>query len=66
VLAYGFTQIHHFGAKTDRDSIILGRDPHIVDRLYITYPFMIFKGFKKTQIFAQNPYMLAYGFIKNC
>jgi hypothetical protein len=54
VLAYGFTQNRHFWAKTDRNSIILGRDPHIADHLYITYPYMIFKGFKKTQIFGQN------------
>jgi hypothetical protein len=27
VLAYGFTQNRHFGAKIDQNSIILGRDP---------------------------------------
>jgi hypothetical protein len=37
-----------------------------VDRLYITVPYMNFYGFWKTQIFNQNPYVLAYGFSENC
>jgi hypothetical protein len=42
VLAYGFTKNHHFGAKTDRNFIFLGRDSHIADRLYIMVAYICF------------------------
>jgi hypothetical protein len=45
VVAYGFTENRQFGAKTDRNSIFLGRDPHMVDRLSKTVPYMNFYGF---------------------
>jgi hypothetical protein len=45
VLAYGFTENHQFMAKTDRNSVFLGRDPHILDRLYIMISYMSFYGF---------------------
>jgi hypothetical protein len=32
VLAYGFTEDRHFAAKTYRNSLFLGCDPHILDR----------------------------------
>jgi hypothetical protein len=32
--------------KIDRNSVFLGRDPHIAP---------VFRGFKRIQIFAQNP-----------
>jgi hypothetical protein len=34
-----------FWRKTDRNSLFLSCDPHIVDRLYITVPYMSFYGF---------------------
>jgi hypothetical protein len=45
VVAYGFTENRQFGAKTDRNSIFLGRDPHMVDRLSKMVPYMNFYGF---------------------
>jgi hypothetical protein len=38
-------------AKTDRNSIFHGRDPHIPDWLYIMVSYMILYGFKKIQNF---------------
>jgi hypothetical protein len=31
-LAYGFSENRQFAAKTDRNSVFLGRDPHILNR----------------------------------
>jgi hypothetical protein len=31
--------------KTDQNSVLLGRDPYIVDRLYIRISYIIFNGF---------------------
>jgi hypothetical protein len=45
VLAYGFTENCQFGAKTDRNSVFLGRDPRIANRLSITVPYFNFYGF---------------------
>jgi hypothetical protein len=45
VLAYGFTINRQFAAKTDRNSIFLGCDPHIPDRLYIMVLYLSFHGF---------------------
>jgi hypothetical protein len=42
---YGFTENLQFEAKTYRNSVFLGRDPHIVDRLFITAMYMNFYGF---------------------
>jgi hypothetical protein len=42
LLAYGFTENHLFGAKTDRHSVFLGCDPHIADWLYVTVTYMSF------------------------
>jgi hypothetical protein len=45
VLAYGISENRQFAAKTDRNSIFLGRDPHIPDRLYIVVSYMSFYWF---------------------
>jgi hypothetical protein len=47
LLAYGFNKNHHFAAKTDRNYVFLGRDPHILDRLYIMVSYMSFYMFLK-------------------
>jgi hypothetical protein len=47
VLAYDFTKNHQFAAKTNLNSVFLGRDPHIADQLYITVSYMTFYGFWK-------------------
>jgi len=62
VLAFGFTEKGNFVAKTDWDSVFLGRDTHIPDWLYITVLYISFYRFKKIQILAQNPKVLAFGF----
>jgi hypothetical protein len=62
VLAYGFTENCQFGAKIDRNSVFLGRDPRIANRLSITVPSMNLYVFKKIHIFGQNLTVLAYGF----
>jgi hypothetical protein len=51
--------------KTDRNSVFLGVDHHIPEQLYMMVPYMSFCGFKKIQIFAQNTYVVTYGFIEN-
>jgi hypothetical protein len=55
VLAYDITENFQFGAKTDRNSIFLGRDPRIASRLSITVRISIFMAFEKFHIFARNP-----------
>jgi hypothetical protein len=45
VLADGFTKNHLFGAKTDRNSVFLGCDPRIVNRLSIMVPHFNFYRF---------------------
>jgi hypothetical protein len=64
VLAFGFTEKHHFMVKTDRNSVFLGREPHISDRLHIIALYIIFYGFEKKM--AQNPKELAFGFTEKC
>jgi hypothetical protein len=54
VLAYDFSENHQFGAKTDRNSVFLDRDPHIAGSVIHNSHVWVFIGFKKTQIFAQN------------
>jgi hypothetical protein len=67
VLAYSFTENHQFTVKTDRNSVFLGREAYILNRLYIMVPYMSFYRFqKKNQILVQNSSVLAYGFTKNC
>jgi hypothetical protein len=45
VLAFGFAEKRQFVAKTDRNSVFLGRDTHILDRLYILVLYISFYGF---------------------
>jgi hypothetical protein len=59
VLAYCFAENSQFWAKTDRNSVFLGHDPGIVNRLSITVPYFNF------HIFARNPKVLAYCFAEN-
>jgi hypothetical protein len=65
VLAYGLTENCQFGAKTDRNSIFLDRDPRIANRLSITVPYFNFYWFWRISHFSRNPKVLAYGFTKN-
>jgi hypothetical protein len=51
VLAYGFTENRKFWAKTDRNSIFLGREPRIAKLLSITVPYLNFYGFWKISHF---------------
>jgi hypothetical protein len=53
-LAYGFSENGQFGAKTDRNSVFLGCDPQITDRLYITVPYMSFARFWKKSKFCSK------------
>jgi hypothetical protein len=43
-----------FAAKTDRNSVFLGRDTHIVNRLSITVPYFNFYGFWKISDFCSK------------
>jgi hypothetical protein len=54
VLANGFTENCQFEAKTDRNSVFLGHDTHIVNRLSITVPYFIFHGFWKISHFCSK------------
>jgi hypothetical protein len=54
VLAYGFTENLQFGAKIDRNSILLGCDPHITDRLSIMVKYMNFNRFQKNSNFCSK------------
>jgi hypothetical protein len=45
VLAYGFNKNHQIAVKHDQNSVFPGRDPHILDRLYIMVLVMSFYGF---------------------
>jgi hypothetical protein len=65
VLAYGFTENGQFEAKTDQNSVFLGRDPRIANRLSITFPYFNFYWFWRVSHFSQNPKVLAYGFTEN-
>jgi hypothetical protein len=43
-LAFGFTEKHQFSAKTDRNSVFLGREAQILDRLHKMILYIIFYG----------------------
>jgi hypothetical protein len=47
VLAYGFSENYKFTEKTDRNSVFIGREPHILDRLHIMVTYISFYGFLK-------------------
>jgi hypothetical protein len=42
MLAYNFTKTRQFWTKAGQNFVFLGCDPHIVDWLYKTVPYMIF------------------------
>jgi hypothetical protein len=65
ICAYDFPKNIQFGVKPDRNSVFLGRDSYIMDQLSIAAPYTNFMGFEFFKNFAQNPYVLVYGFIKN-
>jgi hypothetical protein len=51
VLAYGFSENCQFPQKLT-ETVFLGRDPHIMDQLYIMVPYMSFYGFLKFSNFC--------------
>jgi hypothetical protein len=54
VLDYGFTENRQFAAKTDRNSVFLGPDTHISDRLYLMVLYMSFYRFSKISNFQSK------------
>ena len=73
VLAYGFTKNRQFGAKMDRNSVFLGREPRIADRLSITASYMYFYGFWQISHFRSKCISVGLRFyrkspvsVKNC
>jgi hypothetical protein len=66
VLVYDITENCQFGAKTDRNSLFLGRDPCIASRLSITVPYFNFYGFWKIPHFCSKSKGVAYGISENC
>jgi hypothetical protein len=65
VLAYGSTENCQFGAKTDRNSVFLGRDPRMKNRLSITVPYFNFCGFWKFSQFCLKSNGVSLRFTKN-
>jgi hypothetical protein len=63
--AYGYTKNHQFGAKIDRNSVFLGRNPYIADRLCITVSYMSFYRFWKIPNFHSKSKVLVYCFSEN-
>jgi hypothetical protein len=65
VLGYGFSENHHFTAKTDRKSVFPGHDHHITDQLYLMVLYMSFYGFflKKSNFRPKS--IGGYGFSEN-
>jgi hypothetical protein len=45
VLAFGFTEKCQFVTKTNINSVFVGREAHIPDRLYIMVIYLKFYGF---------------------
>jgi hypothetical protein len=66
VLAFGSTEKCQFLTKTDQNSVFIGHDAHILDRLYIMVLYLKFYSFRKFQILAQNSTVLAFGFTEKC
>jgi hypothetical protein len=54
VLAYGFTENGQLPAKTDRNSVFHGPNPHILDRIYLMVSYMSFYGFSKNSNFRSK------------
>jgi hypothetical protein len=66
VLAYGLTKNCQFGGKTDRNSIFLGHDPRIANRLSIMVPYFNFYGFWKFSHFCSKSKCVSLRFYRNC
>jgi hypothetical protein len=49
-----FYRNRRFASKTDRNSLISGRDHNILDRLYIMVSYMSFYGFSKFLVFRSK------------
>jgi hypothetical protein len=54
MLAYDLIENRLFEAKSDRNSVFFGRDPHIRDRLYKTVPHMSCYWFLKKSNFRSK------------
>jgi hypothetical protein len=67
VVAYGFSENHQFGTKTEWNSVFHGHDPHIADQLYISVSYMNLYGFWKNLNFRLKSVgvSLAHGFSEN-
>jgi hypothetical protein len=66
VLAFSFMEKCQFVVKTYWNSLFLGCEAYILDRLYITVLYIYFYSFfKKNQILVENPNVLAFGFTEN-
>jgi hypothetical protein len=66
VLAYGFTENFQFGAKTDRNSVFIGRDPRIANRLSITVQYFNFHGFWNYSHFCSKSMGVSLRFYRSC
>ena len=66
VLAYGFTENCQFGAKTDRNSVFLIRDPRIANWISIMVPYFNFYGFWKISYFCSKSNGVSLRFSENC
>jgi hypothetical protein len=62
VLVFGFIEKRQLAAQTNRNSVFLGREAHILNWLYIIVLYKIFTGFQIFEILTQNPMMLAFDF----
>jgi hypothetical protein len=59
-----FTKNRQFWAKTEQNSVFLGHDTHIADKLYITVSYMIFYGFSKNSNFRSKSIGVSLRFYK--
>jgi hypothetical protein len=64
VLAYGFAENCQFGAKTDRNSVFLGRDRRIANWLSVTVPYFNFYGFWKISHFCSKSKGVSLRFLR--
>jgi hypothetical protein len=64
MLVVGFTEKHQFEAETERNSVFLGCEAHILVRLYLMVMYIIFMDFFKNQILAQNAKVLSFSFME--
>jgi hypothetical protein len=60
MLVVGFTEKHQFEVETERNSVFLGREAHILVRLYLMVMYIILRN----QILAQNAKVLSFSFME--